>query len=67
MPVSGYDPDDLDDALESNLEDGELEDRLTDEEIDAYRAGDERLVDLLEGEEIDRILEDEPSSAETTE
>jgi len=39
MPVSGYDPEDID------------------EEWEAYRRGDESLVDLLDGSEIKRIMD----------
>ena len=56
MPVSGYDPEDIDDMLESRLTDGEKAEFLTDAEWEAYRRGDESLVDLLEGSEIERIF-----------
>ncbi|WP_440770268.1 hypothetical protein [Natronorubrum sp. DTA28] len=57
MVIPGYDPDDLDDALESHLSAGELEDRLTESELERYRAGDESLVDLLGEDEIERMLD----------
>ncbi|WP_293032301.1 hypothetical protein [Natronococcus sp.] len=57
MPVPGYDPEDVDDTLESLLEDDEIEQHLSEAELEAYRNGEETLVDLLDGEEINRILE----------
>ncbi|MDG5820319.1 hypothetical protein [Natronococcus sp. A-GB7] len=57
MPVPGYDPEDIDDALESLLEDDEIEDYLDEEQLEAYRNGGEDLVDLLEGDEVRRILD----------
>ncbi|WP_049888660.1 hypothetical protein [Natronococcus occultus] len=57
MPVPGYDPEDVDDTLEALLEDEEIETYLSDSELASYRAGEESLVDLLEGEEIHGILE----------
>ena len=57
MPVPGYDPEDIDDTLESLLEDDEIEQHLSEAELEAYRDGDEDLIDLLEGDEIERILD----------
>ncbi len=57
VPVPGYDPEDIDDTLESLLEDDEIEQYLSETELEAYRNGDEDLIDLLEGDEIHRILE----------
>lgn len=57
MPVPGYDPEDVDDTLESLLEGDEIERHLSEAELEAYRAGEEDLVDLLDGEEIRRILD----------
>lgn len=64
MPVSGYDPDDLDDVLESSLTDRDIKEFLTDDEWSAYKRGDESLLDLLEGAEIEQLLNrvDEPSA-----
>ncbi|WP_121820229.1 hypothetical protein [Halostella salina] len=56
MPVSGYDPEDIDDTLEARLGDAELRERLTDEELDAYRSEEASLVDLLDEDEIARVL-----------
>ncbi|WP_394743272.1 hypothetical protein [Natronococcus roseus] len=57
MPVPGYDPEDIDDTLEALLEPNEIEDYLDDEQLEAYRNGGQDLVDLLEGNEIRRILD----------
>ncbi|WP_135821585.1 hypothetical protein [Halostella litorea] len=57
MPVSGYDPEDVDDALESRLGESGLRERLDDEEWDAYRAEEASLVDLLDEDEIARLLD----------
>lgn len=63
--VSGrYDPADLDDALEALLDEDEIPEYLTDDEWDAYKNGDETLVDLLEGSEIKRILQKKVSQIE---
>ncbi len=57
MPVSGYDPEDIDDMLESRLTDDEKAQFLTDAEWEAYQRGDESLVDLLSSSEIKRIFD----------
>jgi len=59
MPVSGYDPEDIDDALEARLGESELRERLDDEEFEAYRSEEASLVDLLDESEIARILDGE--------
>ena len=59
MPISGYDPEDIDDILESRLTDDQKAQFLTDEEWDAYQRGDESLVDLLSTGEIRRIFDRE--------
>jgi hypothetical protein len=56
MPVPGYDPEDLDDVLESNLDPGEIEARLSDEELAAYREGEANLVDLLDEAQIQGLV-----------
>jgi hypothetical protein len=56
MPVSGYDPDDVDDALERILEDREVSEFLTEAERQQWETGDS-LVDLLDEDDIDRLLE----------
>ncbi|WP_162989716.1 hypothetical protein [Natronorubrum halophilum] len=56
MPIPGYDPEDIDEQLESRLDDGEIERKLTDSELKAYRDGDANLIDFLDGDEIERIL-----------
>ncbi|TYL37743.1 hypothetical protein CV102_15505 [Natronococcus pandeyae] len=62
MPVPGYDPEDIDDTLESLLEDDEIEQHLSDSELEAYRNGEVDLVDLLDGDEIRHILERKDAS-----
>ncbi|MFC4541301.1 hypothetical protein ACFO5R_05110 [Halosolutus amylolyticus] len=57
MPIPGYDPDDLDDALEAAVDDEDLEDALTDEQWEAYRRDDAALVDVLDEAEIERLLD----------
>jgi hypothetical protein len=67
MVSGGYDPADLDTALEALLDEDEIPEYLTDEEWDAYRRGDESLVDLLDGPEISQILQKKASEIEATE
>lgn len=55
MPVSGYDPEDVDDALEELLDDRDAREFLDEEEWAAYREGED-LVDLLDGSEIRALL-----------
>lgn len=57
MGIPGYDPADLDDHLEERLAGADLSRWLTDEEIARYERGDEALVDLLSGEDIEQILD----------
>jgi hypothetical protein len=67
MVSGGYDPSDLDTALEALLSEDEIPEYLTDEEWDSYQRGDESLVDLLDGPEISRILQKKASEIENTE
>ncbi|MDG5761288.1 hypothetical protein QA600_18315 [Natronococcus sp. A-GB1] len=62
MPVPGYDPEDIDDTLETLLEPDEIEEYLDDEQLESYRNGGDDLVDLLEGDEIRRILDRKDAS-----
>ena len=57
MPIPGYDPEDIDEQLEARLDDGEIERKLTDSELEAYRDGDANLIDFLDEAEIEGILE----------
>jgi len=59
MPISGYDPEDIDDMLESRLTDEQKAQFLTDEEFDADQRGDESLIDLLSPTEIRQIFDSE--------
>ncbi|WP_340100066.1 hypothetical protein [Salinibaculum salinum] len=67
MVSGGYDPSDLDTALEALLSEDEIPEYLTDEEWDSYQRGDESLIDLLDGPEISRILQKKASEIENTE
>lgn len=58
MVIPGYDPEDIDDTLEAYMDDGEIEELLTAEELQSYRAGDQNLVDLLSGPEIQTLLDE---------
>jgi hypothetical protein len=59
MVVPGYDPADLDDALEQQLSADDVSTYLTDEEWAACQNGDASLLDLLSGSEIDALLDRE--------
>jgi hypothetical protein len=67
MPVPGYDPEDVDGALKSLLQEDEIEQRLSESDLRAYRDGNEDLIDLLDGDEIRRILERKDASTDATE
>jgi hypothetical protein len=58
MPVPGYDPDDVDEMLESRLGESELRDRLSESEWESYQDGEGNLVDLIDDEEIESMLDD---------
>ncbi|WP_158058003.1 hypothetical protein [Halorussus halophilus] len=55
MPVSGYDPDDLDDKLVELMADRDVSNWLTAEEQREYEQG-ANLVDLLDDEDIHDLL-----------
>jgi hypothetical protein len=59
MVIPGYDPEDIDDALESRLEENELRERLTDEEWDAYQHREAALADMLDENEIADLVADD--------
>lgn len=63
MPVPGYDPDDLDEALERKLDDRDVSEFLTETERQQWESG-ESLVDLLDEDDIDRLLEKEDVEVE---
>lgn len=56
MVIPGYDPEDLDDMLKAHMDANEIETFLTDEEWEAYRNGDETLVDLLDDDELHELV-----------
>lgn len=58
MPVPGYDPDDVDDMLESRLGESDIRERLSESEWESYQDGDATLVDLLDDEEIRGMIGD---------
>jgi len=58
MPVPGYDPDDVDEMLESKLTDSEIRERLSEGEWQSYQSGDGNLADLLDDDEIAGMLGD---------
>lgn len=62
MVIPGYDPEDIDDALEYHMEEGEIEELLTGDELQSYRAGDASLIDLLSGAEVRTLLEEKDVS-----
>lgn len=57
MPVSGYDPDDLDEALEALIDERDAREFLSEEEWAAYGEGED-LVDLLDEDEIHALLDE---------
>ena len=55
MPVPGYDPEDLDDALKTKLEQGDPAALLSEDELRAYQ-NEEDLVEAFDTETIRRLL-----------
>ena len=62
MPVSGYDPDDLDEMLAERMGDRDPSNWLTDEELREYEEG-ASLVDLLDEADIHELLERDDGDA----
>lgn len=60
MTIPGYDPEDLDDALRTRLEEGDPEQLLSEEELRAYESGED-LIDAFETETIRRLLHESAS------
>jgi hypothetical protein len=58
MPVPGYDPDDVDDLLETKLEATDVQQHLSNDEWQSYQNDDASLVELLDDEKIDQLLEE---------
>ncbi|MFC4550569.1 MULTISPECIES: hypothetical protein [Halorussus] len=56
MPVSGYDPDDLDEMLAERMGNRDPSNWLTDEELREYEEG-ASLLDLLDETDIHELLE----------
>lgn len=55
MPVSGYDPDDLEETLAELLAEHGHDEFLTEAEHERVKAG-ESLIDVLDTEDIERLL-----------
>jgi hypothetical protein len=58
MPVPGYDPEDVDDMLETRLEETDVRSHLSDDEWESYQNDDASLVELLDDEQIEQLLEE---------
>jgi hypothetical protein len=67
MVIPGYDLDDIDEALETYMDEGEIETLLDDDELQSYRAGETGLVDHLTGTEIRDLLEEKEISLDEME
>lgn len=59
MPVPGYDPDDVEDMLDSKLDEKEIQSELSDSEWESYQNEEASLIELLDDEQIDRVLNGE--------
>lgn len=61
MPVPGYDPDDVEQLIETTIDAKfdreELSDRLSEEQLTRVESG-ERVVDVVDDETIDKLLEE---------
>jgi len=67
MVIPGYDLDDIDEALETYMDEGEIETLLDDDELRSYRSGETSLVDHLTGTEIRDLLEENEISLDVME
>lgn len=56
IPVPGYDPEDMDNALETKLEESDVRSYLTEDEWQSYQNDDEELIDLLNDDDIEQEL-----------
>ena len=61
MPIPGYDPDDIEQLIETTIDaefdQEELSGRLSDEQLSRVESG-ERVVDVADDETIDALLEE---------
>lgn len=61
MPIPGYDPDDIEQLIETTIDaefdQEELSGRLSDEQFSRVESG-ERVVDVADDETIDALLEE---------
>lgn len=60
MPVPGYNPEDMDNALETKLEESDVRSYLTDDEWQSYQNENEELIDLL-NDDLEQILGEKQS------
>jgi hypothetical protein len=58
MPIPGYDPDDVENLLESKLTETNVRSHLADDEWQAYQNGEASLIDLLDEGDIDQLLDE---------
>ncbi|WP_435334426.1 hypothetical protein [Haloarchaeobius sp. TZWWS8] len=61
MPIPGYDIDDIEENLRQRIDDRKLRELLTEEEWKRHENG-ENLVDLLDDEDIHRLLGDDETN-----
>jgi hypothetical protein len=67
MVIPGYDPEDIDDILETHIGEDQLGTYLSDDELASYRDGDETLVNMLTTDEIRQLLEGADAPVEVPE
>ncbi|PSP77328.1 hypothetical protein BRC81_10135 [Halobacteriales archaeon QS_1_68_20] len=63
MAIPGYDLDDLDDNLQARIDEQDVEEYLTDEELQRLQGG-ESLLDLLDEDDLDRLIAGKPRPEE---
>lgn len=63
MAIPGYDLDDLDDNLQARIDEEDLKEYLTDEELQRLEGG-ESLLDLLDEDDLDRLVAGKPRPSE---
>lgn len=59
MAIPGYDLDDLDDNLQARIDEEDVEEYLTEEELERLAEG-ESLLDLLDEDDLDRLVAGKP-------
>ena len=63
MAIPGYDPDDLDGNLQARIDEEDVEQYLTEDELQRLQEGTS-LLDLLDEDDIDRLVEGKPRPEE---